>query len=382
MANLQIEDPRPPAITGLLPMFRESAHTLAMVKHGMDLIKQATDLINPGQVPVMTIDQPLYALAKKIQWTWPDVYGEQKFVVMMGGLHIEMSFLKVLGDFLNGSEWTSVMSTAGVTTEGRAENLQQGSQTSCSQWAHEVTAAVLYALQQQAYRAYRETCGSDNLLSFNIWKQNMASEFPQFFYWNMVLDFECLLFAFIRSQREGNYKLYVESLQAIILYMFVMDHFHYARWLSVDVSELQELQTDSMDTHNAFLDGNFVTQKSSRKFSAMADDQIHEQQNAKVKGDGGVIGITENEAALRRWMVVGPELARIVNKFEDEFHRGKDNDTRHHEQLPSIQKSFASDFNNVMSCFEKLGNPFSEDSRDLYALDTKVLMSDEIVTTL
>ena len=81
-------------------------------------------------------------------------------------------------------------------------------------------------------------------------------------------------------------------------------------------------------------------------------------------------------------MVAGPELARIVNEFEDEFHRGKDNDTRHHEQLPSIQKSFTSDFNNVMSCFEKLGNPFSEDSRDLHALDTKVLMSDEVVATL
>ena len=168
MANLQIEDPRPPAITGMLSMFRESAHTLAMVKHGMDLIKQATDLVNPGQVPVMTVDQPLYALAKKIQWTWPDVYGEQKFVVMMGELHIEMSFLKVLGDFLDGSGWTSVMSTACVTTEGRAENLQRGSQTSRSQWAHEVTAAVLYALQQQAYRAYRETCGSDKFLSFDI----------------------------------------------------------------------------------------------------------------------------------------------------------------------------------------------------------------------
>ena len=95
-----------------------------MVKHGMDLITQATDLVNPGQVPVMTVEQPLYALAKKIQWTWPDVYGEQMFAVMMGGLHIEMSFLKVLEDFLDGNGWISVMSTAGVTTEGRAENLQ------------------------------------------------------------------------------------------------------------------------------------------------------------------------------------------------------------------------------------------------------------------
>ena len=35
----------------------------------------------------------------------------------------------------------------------------------------------------------------------------------------------------------------------------------------------------------------------------MAHDQVHEQLNAMVKGDGGVIGITENDHALRRWMV-------------------------------------------------------------------------------
>ena len=54
--------------------------------------RQATEHLNP--VPVITVDQPLYAIAKKIQWTWPRIYGEDKFVVMMGGLHIEMALLK------------------------------------------------------------------------------------------------------------------------------------------------------------------------------------------------------------------------------------------------------------------------------------------------
>ena len=76
-AQMQEAIPRPPAITGLLPLFRESAHSLAMVKHGMDIIKNATHHVNPGQIPVMTVDQPLYAIAKKIQWTWPEVYGEK-----------------------------------------------------------------------------------------------------------------------------------------------------------------------------------------------------------------------------------------------------------------------------------------------------------------
>ena len=93
MANQQVEVPQPPAITGLLPLFHESAHTLAMVKHGINVIKQATEHVNPGQVPVLTVDQPLYAIAKKIQWMWLRVYGEGKLVVMMGGLHVEMALL-------------------------------------------------------------------------------------------------------------------------------------------------------------------------------------------------------------------------------------------------------------------------------------------------
>ena len=45
----------------------------------------------------MNVDQPLYALAKDIQWSKPDALGEDKFLVMMGDLHIEMKFMKCLG---------------------------------------------------------------------------------------------------------------------------------------------------------------------------------------------------------------------------------------------------------------------------------------------
>ena len=54
----------------------------------------------------------------------------------MGGLHIEMALLKAVGDLLDGSGWTTVMASADVTTEGRADSLQKGSQTSRAQWAH------------------------------------------------------------------------------------------------------------------------------------------------------------------------------------------------------------------------------------------------------
>jgi len=74
----------------LLPLFRDEAKSPAMIRHSMDIIRKNVELINPGQTPVIALDQPLYTLAKKIQWNWPESYGEEKFIVMFGGLHIEM----------------------------------------------------------------------------------------------------------------------------------------------------------------------------------------------------------------------------------------------------------------------------------------------------
>ena len=66
-----------------------------MIKHSMNIVQAAIQNLNPGQVPVLTADQPLFALAKQIQWTWPNQFGESLFVIMFGGLHIEMAILKV-----------------------------------------------------------------------------------------------------------------------------------------------------------------------------------------------------------------------------------------------------------------------------------------------
>ena len=61
----------------------------------MNVIKSAVQHINPGQTPVITLDQPLFAIAKQIQWNWPASHGENQFVIMLGGLRIEMAVFKV-----------------------------------------------------------------------------------------------------------------------------------------------------------------------------------------------------------------------------------------------------------------------------------------------
>ena len=82
--------------------------------------------------------------------------------------------------------------------------------------------------------------------------------------------------------------------------------------------------------------------------------------------------ITDNPRALRRWMVAGPEVARVIEEFHNQQqHCNGKVVTRHHDQLPSIQAAFATDVRSLVSTIEDLGNPFEEDSTDLLVLDTK-----------
>jgi hypothetical protein len=55
-------------LTQLLPLFCEKAATAAMIKHGVSVVHRATDFLNPGQIPVIVFDAPLYAVAKFTQW--------------------------------------------------------------------------------------------------------------------------------------------------------------------------------------------------------------------------------------------------------------------------------------------------------------------------
>ena len=53
--------------------------------------------------------------------------------------------------------------------------------------------------------------------------------------------------------------------------------------------------------------------------------QSHEQLNKCIKGDGGVMGLTEDTAALQRWMLAGPEISRVVHVAEFEETVDDDN---------------------------------------------------------
>ena len=125
------------------PLFYDQAMSVAMIRHSMDVVKKSVEIIILGQVSIITIDQPLYTIAKQIQWSWPDTYGEYHFVVIFSGLHIEMTILKVLGDLLEGRGWTAALVQADIASTGAADSLLKASHVTRPRNDDQVTACAL-----------------------------------------------------------------------------------------------------------------------------------------------------------------------------------------------------------------------------------------------
>lgn len=79
------------------------------------------------------------------------------------------------------------------------------------------------------------------------------------------------------SQRNMDYPLYVKILTELLPWVFQYNHHHYTRWLSVHIHDLDNLPKRSLLIYDKFMKGEFVTQRSNRKFSLLPHDQVRKQ---------------------------------------------------------------------------------------------------------
>ena len=169
--------------------------------------------------------------------------------------------------------------------------------------AHQVTLLTLQKLQKEAFQL------SESNQCETAWRDDMQKKSPTFMYWDLILRYETLILIFIRAHREKNFPLYVEVLEKLTPLFFALDHVNYSRWMPVHIRDMKCLPLPIKEEFEKQC--HWVL---SNQFSAIPIE-AHEQENAYVKGSGGCIGLTENPVAFRRWMLSGPELARLSRQF-------------------------------------------------------------------
>ena len=132
----------------------------------------------------MVADQPLFTLAKKLQWKFHDSgYGEDSFLVMLGPMHTEKMLWSVSGDCLDGSGWTTALTNSGNSTSGKAQSFIGVHHICRTRYMHQISVASLYMLMQKAYDHYLTSVVSENPLPLESWKGQLTSLQPLASYW-------------------------------------------------------------------------------------------------------------------------------------------------------------------------------------------------------
>ena len=106
--------------------------------------------------------QPLFTTAKQIQWTWTACHSEDQFIVMFGGLHIDMAAFKTIDNLLDSSGWTGALVQAKwcYTWYSQFISLRQSCDTRTRR-AHQITASRLHRLLQKAHLAHCSSQGEE-----------------------------------------------------------------------------------------------------------------------------------------------------------------------------------------------------------------------------
>lgn len=307
--------------------------------------------------------------------------------LFIGGLHIEKSFLAVIGTWLEGSGWEDALVKSGITTPGRAEGLLKSDHIKRARYAHEVSLVALNILLFEIYE-----CDEDNeAIEYQEWIEIKRKESPQFEYWITAMELQAILLQFVKSLRTGDIDKYVPILESMCPWYLVTDHTHYGRWLPILIADLKKLPTKHPQIYQEFKKGHFTSRQTNKKFSCISDDQLHEQNNKMVKESSSLlgafslflrfvfqvsyrfdftflIGMLNDEPSIVKWMVSGPEISRLIWEYKN--ISAKTEDLRHHEDRKWFQSKFANDVESLVNNFRNKG-PFSTSELTTIGSDRK-----------
>ena len=215
--------------------------------------------------------------------------------------------MTVHGELLKGSGLENILSACDLFKIG-TEVLVNVNHIKQARYCLQVSVAAIFTKLKETHGA------SGSNLSLMDWLAEEAKSNLMCFYWKLILFLQLDILVFLHSIREKHFHLYLLSTKKLIKSYFTLDHYPYARWLSVHLYDLVQLHINCPDVYVAFVSGIFCFDKTTRPFSSMAPDQLHEKNNRVIKIFSSATAFLnrEDQPGLERWGLCSSELASII----------------------------------------------------------------------
>ena len=262
---------------------------------------------------------------------------------MLYGLHIEMAALKSLGSLLYKSGWTGALVEADVPSSGTAESFLSAASVTRTRQMHQVAACSLYKLLKTAYN---DSC-ADTLMTH--WALMSGVTFAKSKVHSSTSGTWCCLWSWSFSWSSGpSVRPTLLSIARHWIYLiFFASNKHQLCTVAIPIHlrDMLTLENTHPGLAQDFQNGNFVVHKTNRDFSALAHYQgwwwCH----------------------WAHWKPWGQPVGVPV------WNRGTK--PRSHWAISTGTENFQGEGWKLSQALKDLGNPFQEDNKELYSLDTK-----------
>ena len=309
-------------------------------------------VVGPDRRTVITLDLDLYQRALQLQ----ESVKNRNWVLRAGLLHLTFAALHGLGKACEGSGLDTIAVETGIYSSAALRGIYSGKNYRRGVEYHIMNALAILRLKLEAgigepeANKLKEQCGElrkalhtrdpemgviySNLESYyseNIRPviANQGHDDLGMFLDNYVAQVDSLL-ALIAAARPSDREACLAAIDRNVKYFAAFDLVNYFRLMPVHLAQMHELKTTDPLTWEALKNGDFVVTKSMKAFCNMFTDQGLEQEIKALKQHGALPGITQDEAALDRFVTTAPHLYRLVQQFLAPFPSGGD-DTQNAE---------------------------------------------------
>lgn len=368
-----------------------------VMKHAQSMMKLL------GQTDtVITFDLAIYVKAKELQWRNHEEFRDT--VIRLGGFHIALNFLSVIGKHFQDSGIEDLLIESGTYGPNTASSLLHGKTFNRGVRGHKLLMEAMLRLQWKAFTEWhanqfedegdlsdmdvdaisraisqcRENTSTGESPSepfqdvceglqkvdrlFKAFKSEGEAQSNLFALWNSYITMVSVLLDFIRAERTADWLGHLSATAAMTPYFFAMDRSNYARWLPVYLTDMRKLPDTHARVHEEFIRGNHPVSHSAKPFSEVWTDMALEQSiNLDSKKQGGITGITHKPGALERWFLTSHQRAAITSATKAMCGLKQNDDTgTHKESGQQRMKRDEADVQNLVSAFssELMTNPF------------------------
>ena len=370
----------------------------------------ATESKRQGTVPVVTFDQPLWWKSRTIILNEDAASILKPIILILGGFHTAMSYLGSIGHIMEGSGLKEMLEL--VYAGNAVAHMLGGKAYARAVRGHFLVDAALHAIlltrcydvpvfseeedvpdtsddlrealkccdaflaeemtdevvcQQDVFDRIKEKMGAE---------KERLSEFPTGSLWIQYMGMVDLLKMFLRSQRTGDFQLYLRCLQDMHPYLAASGHNHYVKSVQIHLQDMLELKETSPDVYNRFSSGLFVIRRSDRFWAGLPSDLVIEQVLMRtIKTTGGLTrGRGMEEKQRTRWLLAMLACADI-NESKQELTGATYSTCDQHKDLFVARKE--RDHKDTYEIFQYLNdyNPFVSEEGGLHSVATGVTAS-------